>query len=107
MNQKVKDFWNRNKKKILISGGGIVGVGTFIILGKMLSRKCSTYQTTTTIPVGSENRKILEEFGAIYKEGYDVPFATKEVVEKFLNERGNTYQIDILDADTSAVWISK
>jgi hypothetical protein len=52
-------------------------------------------------------REVLESFGATYKEGYDVPFGTREVVEKFLDERGSTYQLDILDDNTSAVYIYK
>ena len=59
------------------------------------------------VPQDDANRKVLESYGATYKEGYDVPFATREVVEKFLDERGSTYQIDMFDDLTSVVYISK
>lgn len=106
MNKKVKDFWNEHKKTILIVGSGVIAVGSMVILGKTL--KGNKTNPIEFIPYDdSADRKILEGFGGVYKEGFDVPFATREVVEKFLNERGNTYQIDILDGDTSVVWISK
>jgi hypothetical protein len=37
----------------------------------------------------------------------EVPFATKEIATKFLEDRGDTYQIDIMDDLTSVIWISK
>ena len=57
-------------------------------------------------PQTDANRKVLESYGSTYKEGYDIPFATREVVEKFLDERGSTYQIDI-DDTSSVVYIYK
>lgn len=111
MNKKVKDFWNKNKNKIL----AVVGAGTVFAAGVAITaciKKKSQMNNTPVfkidiIPQTDTNRKVLESFGATYKEGYDVPFATREVVEKFLNERGDTYQLDILDDLTSVVYISK
>ena len=111
MNKKVTDFWNKNKNKIL----AVVGAGTVFAAGVAIAaciKKKSQMNNTPMfkidiIPQTDENRKVLESFGATYKEGYDVPFATREVVEKFLDERGGTYQIDIMDDDTSLVYISK
>ena len=106
MNKKVKDFWNKHKKTILIIGGGVIAIGAVVIFGK--TSKDKKINLIESIPYDdSADRKILEGFGGVYKEGFDVPFATREVAEKFLNERGDTYQIDILDEDTSVVWISK
>ena len=111
MNKKVKDFWNKNKKTIL----AVVGAGTIFAAGVAIAAsitKKSQINNTPMfkidiVPQDDEKRKVLESFGATYKEGYDVPFATREVVEKFLNERGSTYQLDYIDDLTSIVYISK
>ena len=111
MNKKVKDFWNKHKNTIL----AVVGCGTVLAAGVVTAaciKKKSQMNNTPVfkidiIPQTDANRKVLESFGATYKEGYDVPFATREVVEKFLDERGSTYQIDIMDDKTSMVYISK
>lgn len=113
MNKKVKDFWNKNKKKIL----AVVGCGTVVAAGvaiaacinKKSQMNNSMLADMEIVPFKSsdEHRKVLESFGATYKEGYDVPFATREVVEKFLDERGSTYQIEYIDDLTSMVYISK
>ena len=113
MNKKVKDFWNKNKNKIL----AVVGCGTVFAAGVAITA-CITKksQMNNSILAEMENlpfkvndadRKVLESYGATYKEGYSVPFGTREVVEKFLDERGSTYQLDILDDLTSVVYISK
>lgn len=111
MNKKVKDFWNKNKNTIL----AVVGAGTVFAAGvaitACITKKIQTKNTPVfkidVIPQTDTNRKVLESYGATYKEGYDVPFATREVVEKFLDERGSTYQIDMFDDLTSVVYISK
>lgn len=117
MNKKVKDFWNKHKNDIL----AVVGAGTVFAAGiaitACVTKKIQMKNTmNNTIPADmeivtfedtDEHRKVLESYGATYKEGYDVPFATREVVEKFLNERGSTYQIDMFDDLTSVVYISK
>ena len=111
MNKKVKDFWNKNKNKIL----AVVGCGTVFAAGVAIAaciKKKSQMNNTPVfkidiVPQDDTDRKVLESYGATYKEGYSVPFGTREVVEKFLDERGSTYQLDILDDDTSVVYISK
>lgn len=112
MNKKVKDFWNKNKNKIL----AVVGCGTVVAAGVAIAaciKKKSQMNNTPlwkleAVPQDDTDRKVLESFGATYKEGYDVPFGTREVVEKFLDERGgSTYQLDILDDNTSVVYIYK
>ena len=111
MNKKVKDFWNKNKNKIL----AVVGCGTIFAAGvaivACITKKSQTNNTPVfkidIVPQDDADRKVLESFGATYKEGYSVPFGTREVVEKFLDERGSTYQLDILDDDTSVVYIYK
>ena len=111
MNKKVKDFWNKNKKTILaVVGGGTVfaaGVAITACITKKIQMKNTPILKIDAIPQTDANRKVLESYGATYKEGYDVPFATREVVEKFLDERGSTYQIDMFDDLTSVVYISK
>ena len=111
MNKKVKDFWNKNKNKIL----AVVGCGTVVAAGvaivACITKKSQMNNTLLwkleNVPQEDPDRKVLESYGATYKEGYSVPFATREVVEKFLDERGSTYQIYILDDLTSVVYISK
>ena len=111
MNKKVKDFWNKNKNKIL----AVVGCGTVFAAGVAIVAcitKKSQMNNTPMFKIEYDpqqedaNRKVLESYGATYKEGYDIPFATREVVEKFLDERGSTYQIDIDDI-SSVVYIYK
>ena len=112
MNKKVKDFWNKNKNMILavVGGGTVVAAGVAIAacIKKKSQMNNSMLAEMEFVPyeVSDEHRKVLESYGATYKEGYDVPFATREVVEKFLDERGSTYQIDIDDI-SSVVYIYK
>ena len=109
MNKKVKDFWNKNKNMILavVGGGTIFAAG--VAIAACITKKSQMLAEMEIVPyvVSDEHRKVLESYGATYKEGYDVPFATREVVEKFLDERGSTYQIDMFDDLTSVVYISK
>lgn len=111
MKKKTKEFCKGHKKGIIVTGGVILTVGAGIIIGKSMT-KSGSISCLDDLMKGyddSKERAILEGFGAIYKEGYDVPFATKEVVLKFLEERerGKTYQLDILDDATSVIWISE
>lgn len=110
MNKKVKDFWNKNKKTILaVVGGGTIfaaGVAITACITKKIQMKNTPISKIDVIPQTDERRKVLESYGATFKEGYDIPFATREVVEKFLDERGSTYQIDIDDI-SSIVYIYK
>lgn len=114
MNKKVKDFWNKNKNKIL----AVVGAGTVLAAGVAIADCITKKSQTNNMVLGKlelvstydndeENRKVLESFGATYKEGYDAPFGTREVVEKFLDERGSKYQLEIIDDDLSVVYIIK
>ena len=112
MNKKVKDFWNKHKNTIL----AVVGAGTAFAAGvaitacitkKIQMKNTPMFKTEYDPQQDDADRKVLESYGATYKEGYNVPFATREVVEKFLDERGSTYQIYILDDFTSVVYISK
>ena len=112
MNKKVKDFWNKNKNMILavVGGGTVVAAGVAIAacIKKKSQMNNSMLAEMEFVPyeVSDEHRKVLESYGATYKEAYHVPFATREVVEKFLDERGSTYQIDIDDI-SSVVYIYK
>lgn len=108
MFNKVKEFYKKHDVQIAIIGGL-----TVMVVGKVLFAK---YMADKTIPTNllhvdpdivAGDNAVLESYGAMFKPGYSVPFATKEVVDKFIKERGNTYQIDILDDLTSVVWISK
>ena len=112
MNKKVKDFWNKNKNKILaVVGAGMVfaaGVAiTVCIKKKSQMNNTPMFKMDNIVLQDDPDRKVLESYGATYEEGCDIPFGTKEVVEKFLDERGSTYQLDILDDNTSVVYIYK
>ncbi|MCF8018168.1 MAG: hypothetical protein K9L62_02095 [Vallitaleaceae bacterium] len=108
MFKKTKDFYNEHKGTIIL-----VTVGTAACIGAaIVGIKLSKIEKPigVTIPtVGkydwNANREVLENFGLVFKEGCSVPFATKEVALKFLEERGNSYQIDIMDDMTSVIWI--
>ena len=110
MFEKTKDFCKKYKNEIIIVGGVILTAGaSIVIIGKTIKNNNATTNLDDVYPLldDSEDRATLEEFGAIYKEGYGIPFASKEVAVKFLEERGATYQLDILDDETSVIWISE
>lgn len=111
MFEKTKEFYEEHKKEIIVAGGVILTVGTCVILGKAMKPKGSAVITILDdLPLydNSAERAILEGFGAVYQEGNPVPFATKEVAMKFLEERGKTYQLDILDGlNGGVIWISE
>jgi putative intracellular protease/amidase len=115
MFEKLKKFYKKHEVVVLTIGGSIVIVTAGVLLGKKI--KSNTFlddESIDTLPkiiknlgYDSADRAILESYGAIFKDGFDVPFATKEIATKFLEDRGSTYQIDILDDLTSVIWISK
>ena len=111
MNKKVKDFWNKHKNMILtVVGCGTVFAATVATAAFIKKKSQMNNISLEKIKIASQQddpyRKVLESYGATYKEGF-VPFGTREVVEKFLDERGSTYQLDILDDNTSVVYIYK
>ena len=103
MFEKTKKFYEENKKQIVVIGSTILVVG--VVIGKLMKKPINLKGVVSYDD--SADRAILEGFGAIFKDGFGVPFATKEVATKFLEERGDTYQVDILDDLTSVIWISK
>ena len=103
MFEKAKKFYEENKKQIVVIGSTILVVG--VVIGKLMKKPINLKGVASYDD--SADRAILEGFGAIFKDGFGVPFATKEVATKFLEERGDTYQVDILDDLTSVIWISK
>ena len=109
MNKKVKDFWNKHKNTILAVVGAGTVVAASVAIAACIKKKSQTNNTLfwnlENVPQDDADRKVLESYGATYKEGYDIPFGTREVVEKFLDERGSTYQLDILNHNTSVVYI--
>ena len=106
MFKKVKKFYEEHKIIVLSVGGSIV-ILTMVLLNERL--KSNTLEKIMKNPLtdDSKDRAILESYGAIFKDGMIVPYATKEIATKFLEDRGDTYQIDILDDLTSVIWISK
>lgn len=107
MFEKMKQFYKKHEVVILTIGGGIVIVTAGVLLGKKIKSNNLPKIIEKNLEYDSADRAILESYGAIFKDGMDVPFATKEIATKFLEDRGDTYQIDILDDLTSVIWISK
>ena len=112
MFKKVKKFYEEHKIIVLSVGGSIVILTTGVLLNKKLLNKKLESNTLEEIMKNSlmdnsKDRAILESYGAIFKDGSPAPFATKEIATKFMEERGETYKIDILDDLTSVIWISK
>lgn len=107
MFEKMKKFYKKHEVVILTIGGGIVIVTAGVLLGKKIKSNNLPKIIEKNLEYDSADRAILESYGAIFKDGMDVPFATKEIATKFLEDRGDTYQIDILDDLTSVIWISK
>jgi len=108
MFKKVKKFYKKHEVVVLTIGGVIVIVTAGVLLNKKI--KSNTLPGIIRNRLGyddSADRALLESYGAIFKDGWDVPFATKEIATKFMEERGGTYQIDIMDDLTSVIWISK
>jgi hypothetical protein len=107
MFEKVKKFYKEHKNIVLSVGGTIVILTTGVLLNKKLKSNTLEKIMKNSLTDDSADRAILESYGAVFKDGIDVPFATKEIATKFLEDRGDTYQIDILDDLTSVIWISK
>ena len=107
MFKKVKKFYEEHKIIVLSIGGSIVILTMGVLLNKKLKSNTLEKIMKNSLTDNSKDRAILESYGAIFKDGMDVPFATKEIATKFLEDRGDTYQIDILDDLTSVIWISK
>lgn len=107
MFKKVKKFYEEHKIIVLSVGGSIVILTMGVLLNKKLKSNTLEKIMKNSLTDNSKDRAILESYGAIFKDGIDVPFATKEIAIKFLEDRGDTYQIDILDDLTSVIWISK
>lgn len=108
MSNKMKEFFEKHKKSVLVIGGTLLAIGTTAVIINKVSTNGNDSNSEEYKPYDdAEERAYLESIGAVYKDGYDVAFASKEVAEKFLEEKGQTYQLDILDDETSVVWISK
>lgn len=107
MFKKVKKFYEEHKIIVLSVGGSIVILTTAVLLNKKLKSNTLEKIMKNYLMDDSKDRAILESYGAFFKDGMEVPFATKEIATKFLEDRGDTYQIDIMDDLTSVIWISK
>ena len=106
MFEKLKKFYNEHEVVVLTIGGVII-VTAGVLLGKKIKSNTLPKIIKNLGCDDSADRALLESYGAVFKDGMDVPFATKEIATKFMEERGGTYQIDILDDVTSVIWISE
>lgn len=109
MKEKLKKFYEENKGKILVVGGIIAG-GALILLTTKGDKTEDVGNNLSTIENSYSlwdynRRKKLEEYGAEFKDGYEIPFATKEVATKFLEGEGDTYQINIIDDGIAEIYI--
>ena len=117
MFEKAKKFCKENAAEIaigvisgtLLIGGIVLGVKTHKraqIKFQKLNENTIAYNNDWAI----KTAEVLQEFEPEYKDGYSVPFVTKEMAQKFLEKMGDTYQVDIFDLDedckTSCIWIS-
>ena len=113
--EKMREFWDLNKE--LIIGGALI-VTSLVIVGvsvnsvmKANSIKIKNLEATEMKQAAaytkwvSDFQKECSDIGAEIRDGIDFPFATKEVVEKFL-DKGSTYQLDQFGDDVYVVWIS-
>ena len=106
MFEKVKKFYKKHEV-VVLTIGGVVIVTAGVLLGKKIKSNTLPKIIKNLGYDDSADRALLESYGAVFKDGMDVPFATKEIATKFMEERGGTYQIDILDDLTSVIWISE
>lgn len=107
MFKKVKKFYEEHKIIVLSVGGAIVILTMGVLFNKKLKSNTLEKIIKNSLTDDSKDRVILESYGAIFKDGTGVPFVTKEMATKFLEDRGDTYQIDIMDDLASVIWISK
>ena len=107
MFEKAKKFYKKHKVVVLTIGGAIVIVTTGVLLNKKIKSNPLKEIMKESLLDDSTDRALLESYGIVFKNGSEVPFATKEIATKFMEERGGTYQIDILDDLTSVIWISE
>jgi hypothetical protein len=107
MFEKLKKFYKKHEVVVLTIGGVIVIVTAGVLLGKKIKSNTLPKIIKNLGYDDSADRALLESYGAVFKDGMQVPFATKEIATKFLEDRGDTYQIDILDDLTSVIWISE
>ncbi|MDD2298551.1 MAG: hypothetical protein PHU69_02810 [Fermentimonas sp.] len=107
MFEKLKKFYKKHEVVVLTIGGSIVILTMGVLFNKKLKSNTLEKIMKNSLMDDSKDRAILESYGAIFKDGMDVPFATKEIATRFMEERGRTYQIDILDDLTSVIWISE
>lgn len=106
---KVKKFYKKHESTILsVVIGGAAAFTTGLVLGRRkisINNQNSLYELDGSVLTkdNSANKKLLEEFGVVYKNG--LPTATFDVAKKFLEEAGNEYLIEIYDPGESAIWI--
>jgi hypothetical protein len=111
----VKAFYQKHKVPILVIGGGAVAAVTGVVLSKKISGYKSRYIRITDelnkselyakyIEQENESLKYLESIGGEIIDG--CCYASKEVANRFMEEKGKTYQLSILSPEESAIWIS-
>lgn len=108
----VKKFYRNHKVEILIVGGGAVAAAGIVLGKKIFDNDYLLIKNNVLDEVGhapylqdrDEAHKYLESIGGEFIR--DSCYATKEVATRFMEEKGQTYQLTILSPEESAIWIS-
>jgi len=84
MFEKLKKFYKKHEVVVLTIGGAIVIVTAGVLLGKKIKSNTLSKIIENLEYDDSADRALLESYGAVFKDGMDAPFATKEIATKFL-----------------------
>ena len=91
--EQIKQFWDDHKDAII---GGALVLGSLVLIGVSVGsavnaskRSTEAYNKDTTRYHAFCNEAV--EIGAEMKKGCPFPVATKEVAERFLQEKGEVY----------------
>ena len=112
MKEKLRSFWAKSKETVvyvgvyILASMGIVGVS--LIGFSLLTKKRSEYGDIPTFVPDSgyddELDALAESYGG-WRKGSLLPYITKEGAKRFIEERGDVYQIDTLDENSSLLYI--
>lgn len=113
--EKAKNFYEKHKTAIIAVGGAIVSVGVIALVASSTKEqdgeKADTQPGNWLIKPDESMLQLAEEYNGEFVDGSSIPAVSKEEATRFLEERGNQYQIDVFDEgkeyESSCVWITK
>lgn len=109
MFEKIKKFYNENKE-IIFYASATIGIAVIAVAGVKSIK--SIPKTAAVLRPLAPDQNVIRQLNAlgidtVIKEGYSVPFITKEGAEEALKMfKTAAYQIDQFDDETWAIWIS-